>query len=721
MSYHAFISYSHAQHAVQARRIHRMLSRYATPWYQRRRLRLFMDDANLPATPSLWDSIESALAQSDHLIFLASPAAANSPWCAREIHYWRANKPAGHIILVLLKGRIRWDADRSDFDWRQTDCLPREMGQGLFENEPRYIDLSRIDFKTTGDDAALKTRLADIASVLLNMPKDDLIGEDLMLQKRNLRLAWGSVAVLLAVSSIALWQRHEATVQRDLAQERLEQALEISEKMLFDIDEKLAGVAGTGELRRSLTYDAQSLLSDLRIKAAGDEAVDWARMTGFYQQGNLALRLGDLTEAENAFSEAQKLAAAMVEAQPGYVEPYHSWALAYHALGKVRGSQQRYPEAYDNFDRAKQLADFLLEDDPQDEDGLLLLLNIYQDWGDVAYAQRDIPVAHQNFSAGIQLIGGLVGKYPDDAEYLFLYALMLDRKALYYPLHSDPKKRLDTLEETVDILARLVESFPDVAKYRLNLSLAYEKLGEVALFVDNLAGAKTYYSAAVLQLQALFTAEPYNNLYKRMLATDYGNLGQVLMKLGEQQKALELLSQEHAWSQALHHIDPQNIDYEFDYIISMQHLGDYYGHIDKAPEATDYLRRAISKTQSLLERLQDSRRAHLLLASMRNNLAELLIDSQAEQGKDVLNTAAVELANWLQANQRDDEGWLYMAQLRNNQFVHAMISGDSQLLNGLKDDAMAALANISADARKKYAMEIDDILRRLDEPENGTQ
>ncbi len=47
MSYKAFISYSHKEHGKQAARVQQALSRFASPWYKRRRLRIFLDDARL--------------------------------------------------------------------------------------------------------------------------------------------------------------------------------------------------------------------------------------------------------------------------------------------------------------------------------------------------------------------------------------------------------------------------------------------------------------------------------------------------------------------------------------------------------------------------------------------------------------------------------------------------------------------------------------------------
>src|SRR5262245_24549718 len=90
--YDAFISYSHAEDKPIAAALQSVIQTLGKPWYRRRALRIFRDDASLSATPHLWPSIEQALAQSRFLILLASPEAASSQWVAKEVSWWLDNK-----------------------------------------------------------------------------------------------------------------------------------------------------------------------------------------------------------------------------------------------------------------------------------------------------------------------------------------------------------------------------------------------------------------------------------------------------------------------------------------------------------------------------------------------------------------------------------------------------------------------------------------------------
>jgi WD40 repeat protein len=225
----AFISYSRKVDAQLARRVQTALQGFAKPWYRRRVLRVFRDDASLSANPGLWPSIQDALATSRFFLLFASPAAAQSEWVTRELVFWLERNDPRRLLIVLTEGVIAWNGERSDFDWSRTTALPPVLAGALSE-EPRYVDLSwaRTDEARSVRDPRLREAVADLAAPLRGVPKDELIGEDVRQHRRSVRLAGGAAAglVLLALVSASLGvvsarQRNEARAQRDVATSRL--------------------------------------------------------------------------------------------------------------------------------------------------------------------------------------------------------------------------------------------------------------------------------------------------------------------------------------------------------------------------------------------------------------------------------------------------------------------------------------------------------------------
>ena len=116
------------------------------PWYRprARTLRVFRDQTNLPASPDLWGTIEEAMSSSRWLLLVASPPSAQSPGVCRELEWWRKERGSATICVALADGELCWDETKSDFDWRTTTSLSRNVLGQAFEREPAWIDLRPV-------------------------------------------------------------------------------------------------------------------------------------------------------------------------------------------------------------------------------------------------------------------------------------------------------------------------------------------------------------------------------------------------------------------------------------------------------------------------------------------------------------------------------------------------------------------------------------------------
>src|SRR5207244_2978422 len=115
------------------------MQRLARPWWRTRALRVFRDETGLTVNPHLWASIAAALDDSDWFVLLASPAAAESSWVARELEHWLVSKPADRILPVVTDGAWEWDERRRDFT-PESSAVPAAL-RGAFRDEPRHLDL----------------------------------------------------------------------------------------------------------------------------------------------------------------------------------------------------------------------------------------------------------------------------------------------------------------------------------------------------------------------------------------------------------------------------------------------------------------------------------------------------------------------------------------------------------------------------------------------------
>jgi len=237
MNFDAFISYSHAADGRLAPKVQSGLHRFAKPLFRLRALHVFRDQTSLSATPELWSTIESALNEARFFVFMASPDAAASVWVQREVEHWltaspmaKTGKAVDHFLVILTDGDIVWDPQAGDFDWEQTTALPRQLSRA-FAEEPLFVDMRAV--KDENDlslhNSQFRNQIADLAATIHGRPKDELIGEDVRIVRRNRRLAWSAGIGLAALAIAASIMAYVATVQRDAARSRESAALATSQ------------------------------------------------------------------------------------------------------------------------------------------------------------------------------------------------------------------------------------------------------------------------------------------------------------------------------------------------------------------------------------------------------------------------------------------------------------------------------------------------------------
>jgi len=230
--YKAFISYGHSADNQLAPALRTALHGFTKPWYRLRAMRVFRDETGLAITPALWPSIEAVLLDSEYFLLLASPEAAASEWVQREVACWLEHRPADHLLIVLTRGEIRWNDATHDFDWNDTDALPRRLSKA-FDQVPKYVDLR---WARTATDLSLRnpdflTVVASVASTLQDQPLDELVGEDVRQHRRTRRVAAAAIVGLVTLTIaailfgvIASQERDEARRQERIAVEQRDQA-----------------------------------------------------------------------------------------------------------------------------------------------------------------------------------------------------------------------------------------------------------------------------------------------------------------------------------------------------------------------------------------------------------------------------------------------------------------------------------------------------------------
>jgi len=320
--YGAFISYNHADQA-KARWLHRALERYRIPAklvgraaafgpVPRRLGRIFRDLDELPAARDLSAEVRAAIANSDCLIVVCTPAGAASRWVAREIELFRELHPDRPVLAAL-------------FDGEPATAMPSALLRGAdgIEAEPLAAD-----FREGRDGKRLA--LLKLVAGAVGVPLDALVQRDAQARVRRVTAVTAAAVLLLlamaGLTILAVRARGEAEVRRA-------QAEGLVEFMLTDLRGRLKEVGRLDVLReaneRALRYYGEQDLAALPPDVLA------RRARAIMTIGEDAMEAKDTPRARAAFVEADRLTSSLIQRQPNAYDIVFAHAQSQFYLGSL--------------------------------------------------------------------------------------------------------------------------------------------------------------------------------------------------------------------------------------------------------------------------------------------------------------------------------------------------------------------------------------------------
>ena len=465
--YYAFLSYSHDDEEI-AEWLHSELEGFRVPRALAGRLTangvipkrlspIFHDRQELAAADDLGDEIRAALASSQFLIVLCSPNAAESHWTNAEIDAFKRTRPEGCVFAVIVSG----EPFASDVPGREAEeCFPpalKEKYDRRGRPTGKRVEPLAADLRQEGD--GRRAGFLKLVAGMLGIGLDELVQRETMRRQRRLGyLVAASLGGMAVTSTLAI-----AAIQaRDAARDQRREAEGLIGFMLGDLKDKLEPIGkldaldgvgsrvlayyqkvGTAELSdaaltqrsRALALMGQvaNLRGDLsgaerlyREAAAGtEEAVrrtpdDPRRLFEHAQNvfwiGELARRRGDSAGAERSAREYQRLAMAMVAADPNNMKWRIERQNADAELGIVLMGQRRFAEAARQFDGALRTIQAVAAVDPKSSDYQKSIAESFAWLADAEAAQGHFQAAIANRRQQIALLQRLMNQ-SDDVEY----------------------------------------------------------------------------------------------------------------------------------------------------------------------------------------------------------------------------------------------------------------------------------------------------------------
>lgn len=343
----AFVSYS-SKDVAFVRRLHKSLETYRLPKHLRRskqdlfppeRLKpLFRDLDELTASFDLTRAIREALEQSDFLIVVCSPSAAQSEWVGREIEYFRSLRGDDRILPALIDGT-------------PATAFPAAL---VHVSEGRRVEPLAADFRPEGGSRRLA--MLKLIAPLAGVELDQLIHRDgQRQQRRTLAMVGGAMAATAVVgvlTELTLTARAETERKR-------QQATGLVDHMLTDVRRNLQR---TGRLDQLASVN-ESAMAYYRSQDLAHLTDDELRQRAKLLQamGEDDEKRGNLEKARSAFVEAHRTTAKLLSAKPNDTERIFAHAQSEYWVGFINWRNGDGAEAQRRYEAYAKLAQRLVE------------------------------------------------------------------------------------------------------------------------------------------------------------------------------------------------------------------------------------------------------------------------------------------------------------------------------------------------------------------------
>lgn len=509
--YKAFISYSHKDRkwgrwllrSLETYRIpkHLVGTKTKTGLVPKRLNPIFRDRNELPATDSLRTEIRKALADSEFLIVVCSPDAAESPWVNKEIEEFKRCRSEANILCVIVGDKPSAHIARSHP--LEKDYFPAE----LRKRKGGKADPIAADLRDGGDGKHLA--LLKLIAGMIGVGLDEIIRRDL--QRRHWRVTAVTVASLVGMLTMGGLTFRAIEAERE-AELRRADAEGLVEFMLTDLRDKLEPVGRLDVLdavgEKAVSYYAAQQLLDLSEDSLG------RRARAFHLLGEIVNLQGDPDGAQTMFEEAREATADMLKRNPNYQQRIFEHAQSVFWVGAVKWQRGEYQAAVADFQTYKDLAEQLTALDPENPD-----------W--------QLEIIYANSNLGI------------------LYLVNLDQ----------PEKALTAFEELLPRQINIFNANPDDTGEAIELANIYGWLADAAKIASTLTKAEEYRKKQLGLIDNVLKHDPDNASAKSGRVTVQLGLARIEMAQGEALYALNRLKSLVLASEALVEHDETNADW----------------------------------------------------------------------------------------------------------------------------------------------------------------
>jgi hypothetical protein len=428
---------------------------------------------------------------------ICSPAAAASPWVAREIEAYRAIHPARPVLAAIAKGE-------------PAEAFPAALCRGHGTNG---LDPIAADFR--GGHDGWRLGVLKLVAGLTGLRLDDIVQRDAQRRIRRVTV----ITVMSAAATIAMAVLTLAAVQaRREAQRQRAEAEGLVEFMLTDLRDRLTSVGRLDVLttvnERSLRY--YSAQTD--VTALPDESL--ARRARIFQaMGDDNLDRENPDAALVAYDEAVRTTAEQLARSPDNPERLIAHARTLGGIGRVYELRKEWDRARRYFSEQSLIAKRLLEVASSNADHFGRAASAAIHHGNLHLrSTKDYAAAERSYKEAIVLLDRAQRLKPGDQHALLSKANTLGSLADSFYYRSQWRSSLNARAQQYRIVDTLHAADPQNQDVRFFLAAARRGYGHSLLKVGEQHDGLIHLRAAFQMAKALVRLDPANAEWRSLHA-----------------------------------------------------------------------------------------------------------------------------------------------------------------------------------------------------------
>ncbi|HLM74668.1 MAG TPA: tetratricopeptide repeat protein, partial [Polyangiaceae bacterium] len=326
--------------------------------------------------------------------------------------------------------------------------------------------------------------------------------------------------------------RTEFERKKTVYETHVRDAIEASERLLFDVDRELGQVPGAEPARENLSQTAAQILDRLLLCAGDGKSGQRMRMLSHSRRGDLALARNDFGRARREYDTSMKIARQLVESAPNEMTYAFDLAVCAEKLGDIYQALGDLGKALTSYGSAIEISEAVASTEPQNAQLKRDLLVVYNKAGSTAHAQNNLGLARSYFEKAASATEAIAREEPKNAQ------LRRDLSVAYQMLGTVTRAQGNLvearayLEKDLAITKSLAHADPRNPQLQRDLSISYEMLGEVAKAAGQIPEARAYFEKDLVIMRGLAQADPQNGQLQRDLSMSYEMLGDMLQASG---------------------------------------------------------------------------------------------------------------------------------------------------------------------------------------------